>query len=190
MRADKDLRYLIAQAHLVLCAGNLPAPAVAQHLEQLANQLLELAAQTVAAANDGLVLGALPANDTPGTTLDRLAATLRQTVRGISWLPEDRCALWVEALSEIWLRPLAAAPRLLALAHECCHVRLRSAPHAEVWYLTLALLVPSARVALIPARRSITAESLAAVSLWPTPYEILALRATILRRAEEVGQTG
>lgn len=122
----------------------------------------------------------------PRTTFDRLAEMLRLTVESVDWLDDDTLAVWVEIVATIYLaRSLRALERALMLAHELAHERRRKAPHREVLYLTLALLLPRSLLALLPADRPVTASALQRACPWPVPLEICQTRAEMLARAEQ-----
>jgi hypothetical protein len=128
------------------------------------------------------------ADTNPRTTFDRIAEMLRITVESVDWLDDgdDTLACWVEVAATIYLaRSLRALERALMLAHELAHERRRRAPHREVLYLTLALLLPRSLVALLPPGRMIAGASLQRVCPWPAPIDLCNARAVMLRRQEE-----
>ena len=126
------------------------------------------------------------AETNPRTTFDRIAEMLRVTVESVDWLDDDTLACWVEVAATIYLaRSLRALERALMLAHELSHERRRRAPHREVLYFTLSLLLPRSLVALLPPRRVITGGALQRVCPWPVPIKVCDARAVMLQRAEE-----
>lgn len=160
-------------------------PDVAWFLEDCADAMHEAAR---AAAITPLRLR--PANDStpdePDGPMERVARSRGLRVTPVSWLDAARYALWVEALSAIFVCDcLSAIERLLALAHELSHQRLPGAPHAEISYLGLALLCPRAMLSEIPSGRRITALAVIQAAPWRVPLRAAEARARLLRQAEE-----
>ena len=124
------------------------------------------------------------AESSPRTTFDRVAEMLRLSVRPVPWLDGDTLALWVELAATIFVSSaLRYLERALMLAHELAHERRRQAPHREVLYLTICMLLPRSLLFEIPEGRPITGKSLQDACPWPVPLEICEARAALLRRA-------
>ncbi|MDP3275643.1 MAG: hypothetical protein Q8Q09_10640 [Deltaproteobacteria bacterium] len=121
----------------------------------------------------------------PRTTFDRVAEMLRIHTETVDWLDASTLALWCEATATILLsRSLRSTERALMLTHELAHERRRRAPHREVLYLTLALLLPRYLLEKIPTGRVVTGFGLQRVCPWPVPFELCEARAAALRRSE------
>jgi hypothetical protein len=135
----------------------------------------------------------LPANDrelvstTPRWPIDRVAEAL-----GIRLEEDEMPALLLGLYFRVQnliivnnsLHPLV---RTTVVSHECGHGALaEGAPHWEVWYLALALLIPRCLIERIPDRRRITPEALLQVCPWDVPLWVARVRARLLRRLEAV----
>lgn len=134
-----------------------------------------------------------PANDdelvstTPRWPIDRVAEAL-----GIRLVEDDLPTLLLGAYFRaqnliIVQKDLWPTVRSTVVSHECGHGALvEGAPHGEVWYLALALLMPRCLTERIPDRRPITCEALLQVCPWDVPLWVARLRASLLRRLEAV----
>lgn len=121
----------------------------------------------------------------PRTTFDRIAEMLRIRVITVDWLDSGTLALWLELAAVIAVaRSLRSMARAMMLAHELAHERRRNAPHREVLYLTLALLLPRSLLDQLAYGAPITGGALRRICPWPVPLEVCEARAIVLRAAE------
>ncbi len=124
------------------------------------------------------------AESSPRTTFDRIAEMLRLRVCSVPWLDSDTLALWVELAATIFVSSaLRYLERALMLAHALAHERRPRAPHREVLYLTITLLLPRSLLDELPEGRPVTGKALQDACPWPVPIEICEARAELLRRA-------
>lgn len=181
----KDRRKQIID-ELVLVPERLPEHDTAERIEQLGESIHSAVLEfqpSLASAPPANVTGLIDVN--PRTTFDRIAEMLCIRVDTVDWLDPSTLALWVEFAATILLsRALRSLERALMLAHELAHERFRRAPHREVLYLTLALLLPRSLLALLPPGRVVTGMALQRVCPWPVPIELCEARAAMFRRAE------
>lgn len=161
-------------------------PDIAEYLEERANALTLRAealsaepANREPAANDGPMQLLRPV-----WTIDRLAQVLNLTLVE-EQMPRLILGAFVRAQQLILIQPdLRPDVRTVVVPHECSHGALHPrAPHAEVWYLALAMLLPQRLVERLPPGRVPTAAALVQL----VPYRVAAFvattRARILARA-------
>lgn len=139
-------------------------PDIAEYLEERADAITARAeslslepANREPVANDGPLQ--LPR---PMWTIDRIAAVLElQLVE--ERMPGLVLGAYVRAQQLVLIQPdLRPDVRTIVVPHECSHSALHPrAPHAEVWYLALAMLFPRRLLERLPAGRQPTAASLA-----------------------------
>lgn len=170
-------------AELLRVPLRLPDPDTAEAIERAAEAIhagvRAFAPELEAPAN---ITGLALVN--PRTTFDRIAEMFRVRVRAVPWLDDDTLALWVEFAATILVATtLRYIERALMLAHELAHERRRRAPHREVLYLTICMLLPRSLIEEIPEGRPITGKALQDVCPWPVSLELCEARAELLRRA-------
>jgi hypothetical protein len=176
-------RYSLEQLRIE-CARELARPVErAESLEELGDRLHRLAARVDWAqppANDLSELAAQPAF----TTFDRIAIVLGLTVYEVDFLDPSKLALFIDEQRLILVqRGLRSIVRTLWLGHELSHSAAgRGAEHAEVWYLTLALLVPRLKVHELAPGEPIGTANLVRRCPWPVPLWVGEMRAMLLRR--------
>lgn len=186
MARQRDrIAQIVRELTLVQARGVDPDTANAIERAAIELHVALLGFQSFAAEAPANLTGLAETN--PRTTFDRIAEMLRVKVESVDWLDgeDGTLACWVELAATIYLaRSLRALERALMLAHELAHERRRKAPHREVLYLTLALLLPRSLVALLPPGRVITGGALQRVCPWPVPIDVCEARAAMLERAE------
>lgn len=179
----KQSRIARITAELLRVPARLPDPDTAEAIERAAEEIhagvRAYAPQLQAPAN---LTGFAEMN--PRTTFDRIAEMFCVRVRTVPWLDDDTLALWVELAATILVAiTLRYIERALMLAHELSHERRRNAPHREVLYLTICMLLPRSLLDEIPDGRPVTGKALQEVCPWPVPIEVCEARAELLRRA-------
>lgn len=181
----KDRRKQIID-ELSLVPLRLPEHDTAERIEQLGESIHSAVLEfrpSIAQEPPANITGLIDVN--PRTTFDRIAEMLCIRVETVDWLDAVTLAMWVEFAATIFLsRSLRSIERALMLAHELAHERFRRAPHREVLYLTLALLLPRSLVALLPPGKPISGLALQRVCPWPVPIELCEARAQMFRQAE------
>jgi hypothetical protein len=161
-------------------------PDIAEYLEERADDLTLRAevlstepANREPVANDGPMQLLRPV-----WTIDRLAQVLNLTLVEEP-LPRLVLGAFVRAQQLVIVQPdLRPDVRTVVVPHECGHGALHPrAPHAEVWYLGLAMLLPRRLLERLPPGRAPTAAALAQL----VPYRVAAwaaeTRSRILTRA-------
>lgn len=125
--------------------------------------------------------------DVPSNALmDRIVAKIRVRIEYVTWLKAPNVGAWVERLRTIFIQSaLTRMDRLVAIAHEIAHALRGRAPHDEIWYLTLVLLIPRGVLNELPEGRVICAGSLIEVCTWTPPYWAAEARALALSQMHE-----
>lgn len=184
MAATKRDRAASILEELRLVSSRLPDTDTAEAIEQIA-EAIHAGVRVYAPSLDvpASLTGLAEVN--PRTTFDRIAEMLRLRVLAVEWLDDATLALWVEFAATIFVaRVLRSIERALMLAHELAHERRRKAPHREVLYLTLALLLPRSLLDDLPQSRPVTGAALRDICPWPVPLALCEVRAEMLRRAQ------
>ncbi|MFO0563834.1 MAG: hypothetical protein U0269_37765 [Polyangiales bacterium] len=158
---------------------------IAESLEDRADKIWRKAFQIalpLRAANDDELV-----STTPRWPIDRVAEALGIRLEEDE-MPALLLGIYFRAQNLIIvnnaLRPIV---RTTVVSHECGHGALAAgAPHGEVWYLALALLIPRCLTERIPDERPITCEALLQVCPWDVPLWVARVRAQLLRRLEAV----
>lgn len=161
-------------------------PDIAEYLEERANALtLQAEALSAEPANREPVANDGPMQlRRPVWTIDRLAQVLNLRLVEEK-MPSLVLGAFVRAQQLVIVQPdLRPDVRTIVVPHECSHGALHPrAPHAEVWYLALAMLLPQRLVERLPPGRMPTAAALVQL----VPYRVAAwaadTRARILQRA-------
>lgn len=154
-------------------------PDTAEALERIADRLHRRAAAIVMedlTANDGELV---PTRFV--SILDRIAMAIGVEVKE-DVLPGQLLGLYCPFLAAILLHcSLRASVRGPTQAHEVSHAHRPTAPHDEIWYLALAILVPNSVVEALGGR-PIRESSLVQACPWHVPHWAATKRAALLRR--------